>query len=47
MRPKLDDTPIYGTRARGVDFMQVFRHPDLSPPRQIIVGGSACGGGGE
>lgn len=46
IRPKLDDTPIYGTRARGVDFMQVFRHPDLAPPRQIIVGGPTCGGGG-
>jgi type VI secretion system protein ImpL len=46
IRPKLDDTPIYGTRARGVEFMQVFRHPDLAPPRQIIVGGPACGGGG-
>ena len=46
IRPKLDDTPIYGTRARGVDFMQVFRHPDLTPPRQIIVGGPSCGGGG-
>jgi type VI protein secretion system component VasK len=46
IRPKLDDTPIYGARARGVDFMQVFRHPDLTPPRQIIVGGDSCGGGG-
>lgn len=45
IRPKLDDTPIYGTRARGVEFMQVFRHADLAPPRQIIVGGPACGGG--
>jgi type VI secretion system protein ImpL len=44
-RPKLDDTPIYGTRARGVEFMQVFRHADLSPPRSIILGGSSCGGG--
>lgn len=42
MRPKLDDTPIYGTRARGVTFMQVFRHPDLAPPRSIIVGGPSC-----
>lgn len=42
LRPKLDDTPIYGTRARGVEFMQVFRHPDLAPPRQIIVGGPSC-----
>lgn len=46
IRPKLDDTPIFGTRARGVEFMQVFRHPDLSPPRQIIVGGPTCSGGG-
>lgn len=46
IRPKLDDTPIYGTRARGVDFMQVFRHPDLTPPRQIIVGGPTCGSSG-
>lgn len=46
IRPKLDDTPIYGTRARGVEFMQVFRHADLAPPRQIIVGGPSCGGGG-
>jgi type VI secretion system protein ImpL len=44
IRPKLDDTPLFGTRARGVEFMQVFRHPDLSPPRSIIVGGSSCGG---
>ncbi|MCA9704628.1 MAG: type VI secretion system membrane subunit TssM [Myxococcales bacterium] len=42
MRPKLDDTPLYGTRARGVGFMEVFRHPDLAPPRQIIVGGPSC-----
>lgn len=46
IKPTLDDTPIYGTRARGVEFMQVFRHPDLTPPRQIIVGGPTCGGGG-
>jgi hypothetical protein len=26
--------------------MQVFRHPDLTPPRQIIVGGPTCSGGG-
>ncbi|MCA9655889.1 MAG: type VI secretion system membrane subunit TssM [Myxococcales bacterium] len=42
VRPKLDDTPIYGTRVRGVKFMQVFRHPDLAPPRNIIVGGPSC-----
>ena len=42
MRPKLDDTPLYGTRARGVGFMEVFRHSDLAPPRQIIVGGPSC-----
>ncbi|MCX4243010.1 type VI secretion system membrane subunit TssM [Paraliomyxa miuraensis] len=45
IKPNLDDTPIYGTRARGVEFMQVFRHPDLSPPRQIVIGGPTCGGG--
>ncbi len=43
LRPKLDDTPIYGRQDRGVEFMQVFRHPDLAPPRQVIVGGPACG----
>jgi len=43
LRPKLDDTPIYGRRGNGVEFMQVFRHPDLAPPRQLFVGGSACG----
>jgi type VI secretion system protein ImpL len=42
LRPKLDDTPIYGTRARGVDFMQVFRLSELVPPRQIVVGGPSC-----
>lgn len=42
IRPKLDDTPLYGTRARGVEFMQLFRHPDLAPPRQIVLGGPSC-----
>lgn len=42
MKPRLDDTPIYGTRERGVGFMKMFRHPDLAPPRTIIVGGPSC-----
>ena len=42
IKPKLDDTPIYGTRARGVKLMQLFRHPDLAPPKSIIAGGNAC-----
>jgi type VI secretion system protein ImpL len=40
-----ENSPFYGTRARGVDFLQVFRHPDLRPPAQLYIGGKVCAGG--
>jgi hypothetical protein len=46
-KPIREDTPLFGTRANPVDLMQVFRHPDLTPPRQLFVGGGSCQGGGE
>jgi hypothetical protein len=41
-----ENSPFYGTRARGEDFLQVFRHADLRPPAQLYIGGRSCGGGG-
>ena len=44
-RPLEADNPFFGTQARPVDFMQVFRHPDLlHPPAQILLGGTTCSG---
>lgn len=48
IRPLEEDTPFFGTRERGLAFMEVFRHPDLiQPPRQLFVGGRGCAAGGE
>jgi type VI secretion system protein ImpL len=47
LAPKRDATPLYGTNQRPVEFMGVFRHPDLAPPRQLYVGGFMCAGGEE
>ncbi|MEM6994845.1 MAG: type VI secretion IcmF C-terminal domain-containing protein, partial [Myxococcota bacterium] len=40
--PKVRDTPIFGVAARPLGLMEVFRHADLTPPRRLFVGGSAC-----
>lgn len=44
-RPAREDTPLFGTRDRPLEFMQSFRHPDLKPPRQLFIGGKTCAGG--
>ena len=41
-----ENSPFFGTRARGVGFMELFRHKDLRPPSQLYIGGKSCGGGG-
>ncbi|MBL4683844.1 MAG: type VI secretion system membrane subunit TssM [Nannocystaceae bacterium] len=41
-QPKLRDTPIFGKAERPVGLMKVFRHPDLTPPRNLFVGGKTC-----
>jgi type VI secretion system protein ImpL len=44
-RPLEADSPFFGVREHGLEFMQIFKHPDLlSPPAQIILGSSTCGG---
>ena len=47
IKPAREDTPMFGTRARPSDLMEMFRHPDLTPPRQLFVGGGSCKGGGD
>ncbi|MEM6292933.1 MAG: type VI secretion system membrane subunit TssM [Myxococcota bacterium] len=41
-RPAEDDTPFFGTAERPTEFMQVFRHPDLRPPAQLLLDTSGC-----
>jgi len=41
--PKLRDTPLFGIAERPVGKLEVFRHPDLTPPRNLHVGGKTCG----
>jgi len=40
--PKLRDTPLFGKADNPVGLMQVFRHKDLTPPRQLFKGGETC-----
>ena len=39
-----DINPFYGAAdtEREGNFMSVFRHPDLVPPRSIVIGGPTC-----
>lgn len=41
-QPLEENTPFFGVRDRGVGFLEVFRHPDLTPPARIVVGGPSC-----
>jgi type VI protein secretion system component VasK len=34
--------PFFGTSEREVGFLEVFRHPDLTPPRNVLISGEAC-----
>lgn len=44
IRPTEEDTPFFGIRERGTEFMGVFRNPGLlRPPAQLILGLSPCG----
>jgi len=36
--------PFFGTSEREVGFLEVFRHADLKPPRNVLIGGAQCGG---
>jgi hypothetical protein len=40
-----DANPFFGTSDtdREYGFLEVFRHPDLTPPRAVLIGGSTCG----
>jgi len=40
--PKQRDTPLFGTAENPVGLMEVFRHKDLTPPRQLFKGGEVC-----
>lgn len=44
-KPMREDTALFGTRDRPLEFMQPFRHPDLTPPRHLFIGGKTCAGG--
>lgn len=37
-----DMNPFFGNDDRPVEFMGIFRHPDLVPPKSIILGGPQC-----
>jgi len=37
-----DANPFFGTAEREVGFLEVFRHPDLTPPKSIVIGGPSC-----
>ncbi|MBK6920819.1 MAG: type VI secretion system membrane subunit TssM [Deltaproteobacteria bacterium] len=37
-----DINPFFGNDDRPVDFMSLFRHPDLVPPKSILIGGPQC-----
>lgn len=41
-RPTEDDSPFFGTQERPTEFLKVFRHPDLRPPRQLLLDTAGC-----
>ncbi|MCR9162312.1 MAG: type VI secretion system membrane subunit TssM [Nannocystaceae bacterium] len=41
-RPAEDDTPFFGTQERPTEFLQIFRHPDLQPPANLILDTQGC-----
>ncbi len=41
-RPVEDDTPFFGTPERPTEFLQVFRHPDLKPPPNLLLDTKGC-----
>ncbi len=41
-RPTEDDTPFFGTQERPTDFLQVFRHPGLVPPKNLLLDTAGC-----
>jgi type VI secretion system protein ImpL len=41
-RFKEEDSPFFGTAAREVGFLEVFRHADIVPPEQLVIGGPPC-----
>jgi len=44
IRPTEENTPFFGVRERGTDFMGVFRSAQLlRPPTQLILGLTPCG----
>jgi len=48
IRPTEEDTPFFGVRENGTEFMGVFRDLGLiRPPRHLILNLSPCGGSSE
>lgn len=41
-RPTEENTPFFGTRRRGVNFLELFRHADLAPPANLFVDIGGC-----
>jgi len=37
-----DNNPFFGNSDREVAFMGIFRHPDLIPPKSVVLGGPQC-----